>query len=113
VVLAAEYGVPDAEAGDRVMAALQRGPAQRSIPTASRRPAAQPDLSSKWAPTYVRVVAALRRSETNKVVKRAAARGFLADGADALWWVARRRRLSPFGTATCRRCASTSGAPGT
>jgi fatty-acyl-CoA synthase len=89
VVLAAVYGVPDAEAGDRVMAALELRPGAAFDPDAfAAFLAAQPDLSSKWAPTYVRVVAALRRSETNKVVKRELQReGFLGvDGANALWW---------------------------
>jgi fatty-acyl-CoA synthase len=89
VVLAAVYGVPDAEAGDRVMAALELRPGAAFDPDGfAAFLAAQPDLSSKWAPTYVRVVAALRRSETNKVVKRELQReGFLrVDGADALWW---------------------------
>jgi fatty-acyl-CoA synthase len=89
VVLAAVYGVPDAEAGDRVMAALELRPGATFDPDGfAAFLAAQPDLSSKWAPTYVRVVAALRRSETNKVVKRELQReGFLGvDGADALWW---------------------------
>jgi fatty-acyl-CoA synthase len=89
VVLAAVYGVPDAEAGDRVMAALELRPGAAFDPDGfAAFLAAQPDLSSKWAPTYVRVVAALRRSETNKVVKRELQReGFLGvDGADALWW---------------------------
>jgi hypothetical protein len=31
---------------------------------------AQPDLSLKWRPTYVRIVRELTRSETNKVLKR-------------------------------------------
>jgi fatty-acyl-CoA synthase len=89
VVLAAVYGVPDAEAGDRVMAALELHPGARFDPGGfAAFLAAQLDLSSKWTPTFVRVAAALRRSETNKVMKRELQReGFLAvDGPDALWW---------------------------
>ena len=46
VVLAAVYGVPDAEAGDRVMAALELRPGARFDPDGfARFLAAQPDLS--------------------------------------------------------------------
>jgi fatty-acyl-CoA synthase len=89
VVLAAVYGVPDAEAGDRVMAALELRQGAPFDPAGfAAFLAAQPDLSSKWVPTYVRVVAALRRSETNKVMKRELQReGFLGlEGPDSLWW---------------------------
>jgi fatty-acyl-CoA synthase len=89
VVLAVVYGVPDAEAGDRVMAALELRPGVRFDPeNFAAFLAAQPDLSPKWVPTYVRVAAALRRSETNKVAKRDLQReGFLGvDGPDRLWW---------------------------
>jgi len=89
VVLAAVYGVPDAEAGDRTMAALELRSGARFDPGAfGTFLAAQPDLSPKWMPTYVRVTSALRRSETNKVQKRELRReGFLVvGGADAIWW---------------------------
>ncbi len=89
VVLAAVYGVPDAEAGDRVMAALELRPGARFDPAGfAVFLAAQRDLSPKWAPTYVRVTPALRRSETNKIQKRDLQRdGFVAvDASDALWW---------------------------
>jgi fatty-acyl-CoA synthase len=98
VVLAAVYGVPDAEAGDRVMAALELRPGARLDPgDFAAFLAAQRDLSPKWAPTYVRLTTALRRSETNKVMKRELQReGFLrVDGPDALWW-------RPRGADTCR-----------
>jgi len=88
IVLAAVYAVPDAEAGDRVMAALELCPGVRFDPAAfAAFLAAQPDLSPKWIPTYVRVAAALRRSETNKVLKRELQRdAFLGvDGPDVLW----------------------------
>ena len=101
-MLAAVYGVPDAEVGDQVMVALELRPGAAFDPDGfAAFLAAQPDLSSKWAPTFVRVVAALRRSETNKVVKRELQReGFLGvDGADALWWRPRGAGgYRPFGT---------------
>src|SRR5262249_4394095 len=89
VVLAVVYGVPDAEAGDRVMAALELRPDASFDPDAfAAFLAAQPDLSPKWVPTYLRVTGALRRSETNRVPKRGLQRGgFLGvDGPDRLWW---------------------------
>src|SRR5262245_93043 len=58
VVLAVVYGVPDAEAGDRVMAALELRPGARFDPEEfAAFLAVQPDLSPKWGPTYVRVAA--------------------------------------------------------
>jgi fatty-acyl-CoA synthase len=89
VFLAAVYGVPDVEAGDRVMAALALRASAGFDPAAfAIFLAAQRDLSPKWSPTYVRIVPELRRTETNKVLKRELQReGFLGvDGPDALWW---------------------------
>jgi fatty-acyl-CoA synthase len=99
VFLCAVYGVPDAEAGDRVMAALALREGATFDPDAfARFVDAQPDLSPKWRPTYVRVVPELRRSETNKVVKRELQREkFLdVDGPDPIWW-------RPRGAPTYRR----------
>lgn len=89
VVMVAIYGVPDADAGDRVMAAIELRAGARFDPAAfAAFLAAQPDLSAKWVPTWVRIVPELRRSETNKVLKRELQReGFLGvDGPDPLWW---------------------------
>jgi fatty-acyl-CoA synthase len=72
VFLAAVYAVPDAEAGDRVMAALAlRSGTALDGQALARWLDAQEDLSPKWRPTYVRIVPELERSETNKVQKRA------------------------------------------
>jgi fatty-acyl-CoA synthase len=72
VLLAAVYAVPDAEAGDRAMAAIAlREGASFDGAALARWLDAQPDLSSKWHPAFVRVVPELERSETNKVQKRA------------------------------------------
>jgi fatty-acyl-CoA synthase len=89
VSLCAVYGVPDPEAGDRVMAALELRAGVAFDPADfARFLDAQPDLSPKWRPTWVRIAGALPRSETNKVMKRQLAREkFLAvDGPDPLWW---------------------------
>jgi fatty-acyl-CoA synthase len=71
VVVAAAYGVPDAQAGDQVMvclvlregAALDPGAFARWIDT-------QPDLGPKWRPRYLRLTASMPATATNKVVKR-------------------------------------------
>jgi fatty-acyl-CoA synthase len=89
VFLCAVYGVPDAEAGDRVMAAVALRSGATFDPDAfARFVDEQRDLSPKWRPTFVRVVPELRRSETNKVVKRELQREkFLGvEGSDPLWW---------------------------
>src|SRR5262249_32704585 len=89
VFLAAVYGVPDAEAGDRVMAALAlREGARFDAGEFTRFLDTQKDLSPKWMPTYLRIVPELRRSETNKILKRELVREkFLGvGGTDALYW---------------------------
>src|SRR5262249_59811218 len=92
VVRAVVCGVHGAEAGDRVMAALELRPGATFDPERfAAFLAAQPDLSPKWAPTFVRVTRALRRSETNKVAKRELRREgfFSAQRPHAPWWPAR------------------------
>ncbi|MHB8680689.1 MAG: AMP-binding protein [Acidimicrobiales bacterium] len=71
VAMCAVYGVPDADAGDQVMAAL----VLRAGTTFDRTAFAawidaQPDLSPKWRPRYVRVSEALPATPTNKVLVR-------------------------------------------
>jgi fatty-acyl-CoA synthase len=71
VLLAAVYGVPDADAGDQVMAAL----VLRDGVTFDGRSFAswldgQPDLSPKWRPRYVRICSSLPTTPTNKVLSR-------------------------------------------
>ena len=71
VVLAAAYGVPDAEIGDRVMIALQLTDAAVFDPVAfATFLSEQSDLGSKWAPTYVRIVTDFPMTQTNKILKR-------------------------------------------
>ena len=71
VVLAAAYGVPDAEIGDRVMIALQLTDAAAFDPVAfATFLSEQSDLGSKWAPTYVRIVTDFPMTQTNKILKR-------------------------------------------
>lgn len=67
----AVYAVPDPETGDQVMAAVV--PADGHEPNAGEFTdflSRQPDLGTKWAPRYVRIMSELPRTATNKVLKR-------------------------------------------
>lgn len=71
VLLAAVYGVPDVEVGDRAMVALQLVPGSTfDIDEFASFLGAQSDLGPKWVPTYVEVLDELPLTQTNKVVKR-------------------------------------------
>ncbi|RJL25132.1 AMP-binding protein [Bailinhaonella thermotolerans] len=88
VVEAAVYPVPDAAAGDQVMAALvlagtvdpEAFPADLAAFLAAR-----PDLGPKAVPRYVRIAGDLPQTASHKVIKRAlAAEGWTC--ADPVWW---------------------------
>jgi fatty-acyl-CoA synthase len=104
VVAGAAYGVPDIEAGDRVMVAvvLRDGVAFDPVEFAGWIDR-QDDLSAKWRPTYVRVADALPVSPTNKVLVRNLVHDkFRPDrvGDDVLWMRGRGAdRFEPFGDA--------------
>jgi fatty-acyl-CoA synthase len=67
----AVYGVPDSSTGDQVMAALELEPRAAFDPAAFEEfLSVQPDLGTKWAPRYVRVVEAIPVTATNKVDKK-------------------------------------------
>ncbi|MFV2171535.1 AMP-binding protein [Actinomadura sp. LOL_016] len=67
----AVYAVPDERVGDQVMAAVTLAPGRRFDPGGfAAFLAGQPDLGTKQAPRYVRVLAELPRTPTNKVLKR-------------------------------------------
>ena len=71
VVMVAVYPVPDARTGDQVMAALELGPGVEFSPDQfAGFLAAQPDLGTKWAPQYVRVVEHMPLTANNKVNKQ-------------------------------------------
>ncbi|OBG49109.1 MULTISPECIES: fatty-acid--CoA ligase FadD1 [unclassified Mycobacterium] len=82
----AVYAVPDDRVGDQVMAALVlRDGAQLGPGEFAAFLAAQPDLSPKAWPRYVRINAGLPTTATNKIVKRALmAAGISAEGG-VLW----------------------------
>lgn len=86
VVLAAVYAVPDEVVGDQVMVALELRPgATFDAADFDQFISEQPDLGTKWAPRYVRVVDAMPVTETQKVLKRVLRRERW-DSADAAWW---------------------------
>jgi fatty-acyl-CoA synthase len=67
----AVYPVPDATTGDQVMAAIELEPDAAFDPAGfSSFLSSQPDLGTKWAPRYVRIVGALPVTATDKVNKR-------------------------------------------
>jgi fatty-acyl-CoA synthase len=87
VLLSAVYGVPDALAGDQVMAALllREGPASFDPVAFATFLDAQSDLGTKWAPRYVRLVDAFPQTETQKIIKRVLQAAQWAVS-DPVWW---------------------------
>ena len=85
ILMASVYGVPAADSGDRVMAALVLREGTRFDETAfAAWLDGQPDLSPKWTPTFVRLCAALPTTPTNKVLTRTLVRDkFRSDRAGA------------------------------
>jgi fatty-acyl-CoA synthase len=85
-VMLAVYPVPDARTGDQVMVAIEFAPGQSFDPAAfGEFLAAQPDLGTKWAPRFVRIVDAIPLTANNKLHKPP----LRAEGwhrADRIWW---------------------------
>ena len=85
VVMAAVVATPDPRTGDEVMAVLELRPGATFEPDAfSRFLSQQPDLGTKWAPRFVRIVTAMPLTATNKVDKAP----LRASGwqVDEIWW---------------------------
>ncbi|MGZ4529708.1 MAG: fatty-acid--CoA ligase FadD1 [Mycobacterium sp.] len=109
----AVYAVPDDRVGDQVMAALVLRAGTRMGPDDfSSFLAAQPDLSPKAWPRYVRINADLPTTATNKILKRALmAAGVSAEGG-VLW--TRPARSTAYSSAVeniTGRAASTAAMP--
>jgi fatty-acyl-CoA synthase len=89
VVFSAVYGVPDAQAGDQVMATLVlREGATFDAAGFGAWVDGQADLAPKWRPRYVRVTEAMPSTPTNKILKRTlVSEKFRSDrtGGDPLW----------------------------
>jgi fatty-acyl-CoA synthase len=82
VAAVAVYSVPDVRSGDQVMAAVELLPGRRFDPDRFRAFLdGQPDLGTKWAPSFVRVSPALPQTASGKVTKdRLRAQGWWAAG---------------------------------
>ncbi len=95
----AVFGVPDTVTGDQVMAAIElrtrSGPFDPAVFAAFL--AAQPDLGTKWAPRFVRIVGHLPTTGTNKIDKQPLRRAAWRTD-DEIWWrparAARYRRFT-------------------
>ncbi|MCW2937623.1 MAG: acyl-CoA synthetase [Actinomycetia bacterium] len=84
VVMGAVYPVPDPRTGDQVMAALEL---DRPFDPAAFATflGEQADLGTKWAPRFVRIVANMPLTSTNKVDKKPLRRDHW-ECPDAVWW---------------------------
>lgn len=70
VLVVAVYPVPDPRTGDQVMAAIQLEPGARFDPAAfTGFCRAQPDMGTKWAPRFVRILEAMPVTATRKISK--------------------------------------------
>jgi fatty-acyl-CoA synthase len=106
VVLASVYGVPDPEAGDQVMAAVQLRDGVHFDPAAFGEFVDRAeDLPPRWRPTFVRVAGAITLTHTNKVLKRQLrTQKFLPDATgDPIYWRPRgAASFRPFSTEDLR-----------
>jgi len=82
----AVYAVPDSRTGDQVMAALELDEPDTFDPVDfAGFLDGQPDLGTKWAPRYLRIVSALPVTGTDKVDK-APLRAAQWSAPDPYWW---------------------------
>ncbi|MBI2705708.1 MAG: AMP-binding protein [Actinobacteria bacterium] len=81
----AVFGVPDPRAGDRVMATVVLAPGRSfDAPAFHSFLDEQPDLGTKWAPRFVRIVDRLPVTATSKVDKRSLRATCWFEG--EVWW---------------------------
>ena len=82
----AVYGVPDAEVGDQVMAAIVLNDGQSLAPDEFEKfLATQPDLSPKAWPRFLRINDELPRTATSKILKRELVRAGVTGAGGVLW----------------------------
>jgi fatty-acyl-CoA synthase len=82
----AVYAVPDPQTGDQVMATLELADGASFDPEGfAAFLAAAPDLGTKWAPRFVRIVEALPLTGTGKV-DRGPLRADRWTAPDPVWW---------------------------
>ncbi|MFW0783923.1 fatty-acid--CoA ligase FadD1 [Gordonia sp. CPCC 206044] len=95
----AVYAVPDEHVGDAVMAAVVLGDGAELTPESfAEQLAAQPDLSPKAWPRYVRIADDLPTTATNKILKRTLKQEGAVAGDGTLW--VREARTSRYRPAT-------------
>jgi fatty-acyl-CoA synthase len=83
----AVYAVPDPVTGDQVMAALELRPGVVFDPDEfTTFLLAQPDLGTKWAPRFVRIVDVLPVTGADKVAKLPLRAAAWVSGGDDVWW---------------------------
>jgi fatty-acyl-CoA synthase len=110
------YGVPDPKTGDQVMAALELdAQASFDVEAFDRFLADQPDLGTKWAPRFVRIVGAIPVTATGKVDRKPLrAERWSTD--DPVWWRPERgaayRRLTTDDDAALRQAFREAGREG-
>jgi fatty-acyl-CoA synthase len=87
VAAVAVYGVPDPVTGDQVMAALELRPGRTfDADEFATFVAAQPDLGTKWAPRFVRIVDALPVTGADKVAKLPLRAAAWLPRTGQVWW---------------------------
>lgn len=87
VYLCCVYAVPDAQAGDKVMATLVLAEgAELDGAAFAAFLRSQPDLSPKWWPTYIRLARDLPRTATNKPLVRQLRQEKFHPGRDPILW---------------------------
>ncbi len=100
VLVAAVYAVPDEDVGDQVMAAIELGPGAAFDPDDFEEfLSEQPDLGTKWAPRYVRVMQSIPVTETQKPMKRQLRRERWDVPDPVFWRPAKGKPLRPFSEA--------------
>jgi fatty-acyl-CoA synthase len=86
VASVAVYAVPDPQTADQVMAAIEPDPrVEIDVDALAEFLDAQPDLGTKWAPRFVRIVEALPTTATRKVDKQPL-RLARWETDDPVWW---------------------------
>jgi fatty-acyl-CoA synthase len=82
----AVYGVPDEQVGDQIMAAIVLDDGQSLTPAELEKfLAAQPDLSAKAWPRFVRINDRLPTTPTNKILKRELIQAGVTAAGGVLW----------------------------
>jgi fatty-acyl-CoA synthase len=87
VAATAVYAVPDPVTGDQVMAAVELRSGRTFEPSEfAAFLDAQPDLGTKWAPRFVRVVDALPTTGADKIAKLPLRAAAWMPGLGEIWW---------------------------